>query len=89
MNNKLTVEKSLIISFNKEKIMTNSLPENIQNEIATLDKLRQDRVDAMYELEKCELAVQFKMVLLDKMLKDHFKIEEKAEKTEETQISHE
>lgn len=72
MIHKLVVDKSIVIKFKEQQVVVASLPEHLQNEIATLDKLRQDKTDITYELEKIDLAIQFKMLLLQKSLSDHF-----------------
>lgn len=72
MQNKLTIDKSLIFQYKGNQVLVDSLPDILKYEIFTLDKLRQDRIDAAYELEKHELAVQAKVIHLNKLLQDHY-----------------
>lgn len=72
MIRKMNVEKSTVINFKNSPIAVISLPESIQNEIATFDRINQDKVDAMYELEKLELASYAKLTHINNLLEKHF-----------------
>lgn len=72
MNTKLTVDKTHVLQFKDKSIMVSTLPEEFQNEVETMDRLRQDVVDASYVLERAQLALQFKALLLnDALVKLH------------------
>lgn len=89
MIHKLTVDKSIVIKYKDQQLAVNGLPENIQNEIATLDKFRQDKIDLAYEMEKVDLAIQFKIIMLNKLINDNFdppKVNTKEEDSSEQEV---
>lgn len=69
-------ESTLIIDYNDEKIAVSTLPKQIQNEIATLDRINQEKIDALYELEKLQLAYQSKKIHINQLLEKIFTKEE-------------
>lgn len=56
----MKAEPSITITYKNKKIITSDLPEEIRNEVATCDRLAQERLDSYYELEKLDLAWQAK-----------------------------
>lgn len=72
MVQKLIAEKHVVIKFKDQNLLVDELPEHIKNEIATLDKMRQDKLDITYNLDVIESALQFKMLYINKLLQDHF-----------------
>lgn len=64
----MTAEKSVTVTYKNKKILVSELPEEIRNEIATWDRMSQDRLDIFYELEKLELAWQAKKAQIGNMI---------------------
>lgn len=75
----MTVEKTLVFKFNDKSLLVTDLPEAIQNEIATLDRFKQDKINIMYELEKVELATYAKLTQLNRLVEQHFAKKEDVE----------
>lgn len=53
-------EKTTVWQLDNQVIQISNLPEEYRNEVATLDKLFEDKLKAIYELEKIELAAMVK-----------------------------
>lgn len=71
MQRPLKNEKTSKITIDgKGEISVASLPVNIRNEIDTLDQLKQEQTDALYEVEKCTLASQMKENQIKKLITD-------------------
>ena len=73
MNNSLTIEKTQILQHNDKQILISTLPESIRFEIETWDRYRQDRLNCAYELEKIELALKLKSMMITNMMDSQFK----------------
>lgn len=69
MQRPIKVEKTSKIHIEgKGDVSVSSLPVQIRNEIDTLDQLKQDQTDALYEVEKCTLACQMKENQIKKLI---------------------
>lgn len=53
-------EKTTVWQVDNQVVQVSNLPEELRNEIATLDKLYQDKIEAIYRLETVELAAVVK-----------------------------
>lgn len=61
MKTKMQVAKTVTLKHNNQELEVYRLPEEIRNEIDTLDRMRQDYMDLAYRLEVLELAIKAKM----------------------------
>lgn len=61
MKTKMQVAKTVTLKHANTEIEVYRLPEEIRNEIDTLDRMRQDYMDLAYKLEVMELAIKAKM----------------------------
>lgn len=61
MKTSLIAEKTHSITIDKKSVDINELPKELRNEIATLDKIKQDIINLSYELEKNNLAYETKL----------------------------
>ena len=68
MKHSLEIEKSILVNVQGNMVKVSSLPDDLKYEIATLDKMRQDRLDAMYHYEVIEHAVKAKESMIEKMI---------------------
>ena len=76
--------KTTHIPFNGKIIQVSGLPKEIINEIQTLDRLLQDKIDCLYELEKVEIAALLKTSQIHQLLLSHFKEDAPNTATEAT-----
>ena len=68
MKTKLIAPKTTTIKIKDAEVAVYKLPEDVQNEIETLDKIRQDYIDKVYEVEILELALKAKISQINSML---------------------
>lgn len=74
-----THEKTTVWTVENQIILVSNLPEELRNEIATWDRLQQEKLDAMYNLEKADMAAVVKAQQI------HVLINQVIKKTQETQ----
>jgi hypothetical protein len=55
-----THEKTTFIPVDNQVVQVSSLPTELQNEVETLDRLLQEKIEAIYKLETIELASMVK-----------------------------
>lgn len=79
MKHPLTIDKSVAITFKDKKILVDELPDDLKYEIHTLDKMNQDKINLLYELEKLELAAQTKKIQINKLLIDFYEPKKESE----------
>ena len=65
---KTPLKQEQILTFGKTKVA--SLSEEIRNEIITLEKYLQEKIDLSYELEKLEIAIQVKYTQISNHIND-------------------
>ena len=65
---KTPLKQEQILTFGKAKVA--SLSEEIRNEIFTLEKYLQEKIDLSYELEKLEIAIQVKYTQISNHIND-------------------
>lgn len=70
MKHKIQTEKTLTVTVGSDNIALSELPVELQNEFETFDKIKQDRMNALYNLEILELAFLSKQQQLIKQLSD-------------------
>lgn len=70
MKHKIQTEKTLTVTVGSDNIALSELPVELQNEFETFDKIKQDRMNALYKLEVLELAFLSKQQQLIKQLSD-------------------
>lgn len=80
------IEKTITITFgegeNAKTIKVSSLPEEIRNEVDTLDFYKEEQVKLTYHLEMINLAFSMKTTQIRELLKDYFGKDEKDETDE-------
>lgn len=78
MKHKLDTEKTVILNINEHKIVVAELPEDIRNEIATFDRIKQQRMDALFDLEVMNLAFQTQQQIIQKLVVDYLTPKQEA-----------
>ncbi len=73
MKHSLHPEPLTTITVDGKTIPVISLPQEIQNEIATLNLYSQEYVDAMLALEKADILLKFKKAQVEQLIKDVLK----------------
>ena len=63
-----THEKTTVIQVENQLVQVSNLPEEVKNEVATMDRLLQDRLDRIYALETTELAAVVKTQQVNAMV---------------------
>jgi DNA repair protein RadC len=53
-------ERTTVIPVDNQLVQVSDLPQEVRNEVTTLDRLLQDKLDAIYRLETIELAAVVK-----------------------------
>lgn len=53
-------EKTTVWQLDNQFIQVSNLPDEYKNEIATFDRLMEDKLEAIYQVEKIELAAMLK-----------------------------
>ena len=76
MKTPLNLTETKVLTINGENVKVSALPDEIINEVQTLDRMRQEYVDAAYKLEVLSLAIAAKTQQISAELKQT--IEEKA-----------
>lgn len=61
-------EKTTIIPIEGSLVQVSNLPDELKNEVETLDRLLQDKIGVLYELEKVELATLVKTQQIQQMV---------------------
>lgn len=77
----LIVEQTQTITVDNGLVLVSSLPSELRCEIATLDAYAQAHRTALFELEKTNLLVEGKKQQVQKLLKDHFEIQNRVKST--------
>ena len=88
-----THEKTTVLPVDNQLVQVSNLPEELRNEIATYDRLMQDKLDCVYDLEKIELAGIVKLqqiqALVSQLLKKQKEDQEAAQAANQPEVQRE
>jgi len=74
--NSWELEKSPIIHIEGKPVAISSLPKNIQFQIETFDKFKQEYANLLYEQDKLKSAIDGKNIYIQTLIKEFIKSKE-------------
>ena len=87
MKTPLKLPETKTLTINGQTVKVSALPDEIINEIQTLDKMRQDYVDVGYQLEILNLAILAKSQQISKEISELTNKQPTAQTDDSTQES--
>lgn len=75
-------EKTTVLQVDGQLVQVSGLPEELKNEVATADRMIEDKLDAVYRLETVELALHIKLQQIQATISELLKKNKEAKQQE-------